>query len=81
MTARDACAHCSVPRGQHGRRYAAIPGWHDWQSDRTPLIRYATGGWIVPVGTVFRNDTGAPIAVQSAPAPSGVLADNTHQET
>lgn len=67
MTARDACAHCARPREQHGRRYAALPGWHDWTRETPRPMAYA--GWIFPSGTVVR------------PAPPGVLADNTNQET
>ncbi|WTW93649.1 hypothetical protein OG216_09785 [Streptomycetaceae bacterium NBC_01309] len=65
MTAADRCAHCLHPRDQHtGQRYAAIPGWHDWKPDRTEALeRYATGGWLHPGTTVYRNDTSGCINV------------------
>lgn len=62
------CAHCAHPEATHGRRYAALPGWHDWVRDVSGLVRYANGGWLPFVGlAVVRNDTGAVIVVRPAP--------------
>jgi hypothetical protein len=42
------CVHCDHPQPTHGRRYAAIPGWHDWTPERRPAP-YPGAAWLPPV--------------------------------
>lgn len=58
------CAHCGLPEEGHGRRYAAIPGWHDWKRDVPAVLeRYTTVGYVLPGVSIVRNDSGAPVPV------------------
>lgn len=50
------CVHCDHPRHTHGRRYAAIPGWHDWTAERQPYPG-PPPLWLPPVVGNQRQET------------------------